>query len=39
MNSWLLRDVQVVNEGHVTPADVLVRDGFIERVATEGAHR
>ncbi|HQV39393.1 MAG: dihydroorotase [Flavobacteriales bacterium] len=36
MNSWLLRDVQVVNEGHVTPADVLVRDGFIERVATEG---
>jgi len=36
MNSWLLRDVQVVNEGHVTPADVLVRDGFIARVATEG---
>ncbi|MBK9058707.1 MAG: dihydroorotase [Flavobacteriales bacterium] len=36
MNSWLLRGVQVVNQGHVTPADVLVRDGFIERVATEG---
>lgn len=36
MNSWLLRDVQVVNEGRVIPADVLVRDGFIERVATEG---
>lgn len=35
MNSWLLRDVQVVNEGRVIPADVLVRDGFIERVATE----
>lgn len=36
MNSWLLRDVRVVNEGRVTSADVLVRDGFIERVATEG---
>ncbi len=36
MNSWLIRDVKVVNEGRVTPADVLVRDGFIERVATEG---
>lgn len=36
MNSWLLHDVQVVNEGRVTSADVLVRDGFIERVATEG---
>ncbi|MCC6838767.1 MAG: dihydroorotase [Flavobacteriales bacterium] len=36
MNSWLLRDVQVVNEGHVCAADVLVRNGFIERVAPEG---
>lgn len=36
MNSWLLRDVRVVNEGRVTEADVLVRDGFIEHVATEG---
>ena len=36
MNSWLLRDVRVVNEGHTKEADVLVRDGFIERVATEG---
>jgi dihydroorotase len=36
MNSWLVRDVRVVNEGSVTPADVLVRDGFVERVATEG---
>lgn len=36
MNSWLLRDVRVVNEGRITEADVLVRDGFIERVATEG---
>ncbi len=36
MNSWLLRDVRVVNEGLVTPADVLVRDGFVEHVATEG---
>ncbi len=36
MNSWLLRDVRIVNEGRTTEADVLVRDGFIERVATEG---
>lgn len=36
MNSWLLRDVRVVNEGRTKEADVLVRDGFIERVATEG---
>lgn len=36
MNSWLLRDVLVVNEGQVVPADVLVRDGFIEHLATDG---
>ncbi|MBK8583752.1 MAG: dihydroorotase [Flavobacteriales bacterium] len=36
MNNWLLRDVRVVNEGTTTAADVLVRGGFIERVATEG---
>ncbi|MBP8823536.1 MAG: dihydroorotase [Flavobacteriales bacterium] len=36
MNSWLLRDVRVVNEGRVSAADVLVRNGSIERVATEG---
>jgi dihydroorotase len=36
MNSWLIHDVRVVNERSVTPADVLVRDGFVERVATEG---
>lgn len=36
MNSWLIRHVRVVNEGQVTEADVLVRDGRIERVAPEG---
>ncbi len=36
MNNWLLRDVRVVNEGTTTAADVLVRGGFIERIATEG---
>ena len=36
MNNWLIRDVRAVNEGKVTQADVLVRDGRIERVAVEG---
>jgi dihydroorotase len=36
MSNWLLRDVRVVNEGTTTAADVLLRDGFIERIATEG---
>ncbi len=36
MNSWLLRDVRVVNEGRTVAADVLVRDGIIEKVATVG---
>ncbi|HMN05524.1 MAG TPA: dihydroorotase [Flavobacteriales bacterium] len=36
MNSWLIRGARVVNEGKVTEADVLVRDGRIERVAPEG---
>lgn len=36
MNSWLIRHARVVNEGQVTEADVLVRDGRIERLAPEG---
>ncbi len=36
MNNWLIRNARVVNEGTVTEADVLVRGGFIERVAAEG---
>lgn len=36
MDNWLLRNVRVVNEGHVRQADVLVRGGCIERIATEG---
>ncbi|MBL7984408.1 MAG: dihydroorotase [Flavobacteriales bacterium] len=36
MDSWLIRDVRAVNEGRVFQADVLVRQGRIERVAEEG---
>lgn len=36
MNSWLVRNAQVVNEGIVVQADVLVRHGMVERVAPEG---
>ncbi len=36
MNNWLIRNAQVVNEGRTFAADVLLRDGFIERVAEEG---
>lgn len=36
MSTTLIRDAQVVNEGRTFAADVLVRDGRIERVATEG---
>lgn len=36
MNGFIVRDARVVNEGEVFPADVLVRDGLIERVAREG---
>lgn len=36
MNSFVIRDAQVVNEGRTVHADVLVRGGHIERVATEG---
>ena len=36
MNNWLIRNAQVVNDGRVFAADVLVRNGVIERVAAEG---
>ena len=36
MNAWLIRNARVVNEGRAFQADVLVRDGVIERVAEEG---
>ena len=36
MSGWLIRNARVVNEGRVFDADVLVRDGLIERVAPEG---
>ena len=36
MNNWMIRNAQVVNEGRTLAADVLLRDGFIERVAEEG---
>lgn len=36
MNDLLIRDALVVNEGRTFNADIVVRGGFIERVATEG---
>ncbi len=36
MNTFVIRNATVVNEGRTFPADVLVRDGIIERVAEEG---
>lgn len=36
MSTLLIRAATVVNEGRSFPADVLVRDGIIERVAPEG---
>ncbi|HOY27512.1 MAG TPA: dihydroorotase [Flavobacteriales bacterium] len=36
MNSVLIRNAVVVNDGSTFKADVLVRDGFIERIASEG---
>lgn len=36
MNRWLIRDARVVNEGRTFSADVLVRDGVIERVEERG---
>lgn len=36
MNSVLIRNAVVVNDGMTFNADVLVRDGFIERIALEG---
>ena len=35
-NSCLIRNAQVVNEGRTFQADVLVRNGIIERIAPEG---
>ncbi len=36
MSAFVVRDAQVVNDGRTFSADVLVRDGLIERVAPEG---
>ncbi len=36
MSGLLIRDALVANEGRLFPADVLVRDGLIDRVAVEG---
>lgn len=36
MSNWLIRNARVVNEGRMFDADVLVRTGIIDRVATEG---
>lgn len=37
MNSWLIRDVRVVDDGRIFQADVLVRNGRIELVSEKGA--
>ncbi len=34
MQKYLIKNVQVVNEGHITAADVLINRGRIERMAT-----
>ncbi|MBL7963048.1 MAG: dihydroorotase [Flavobacteriales bacterium] len=34
--NWIIRNARVVNEGRTVEADVLLRAGRIERVATEG---
>lgn len=36
MSNTVIREALVVNEGRSSMADVLVRDGFIERIAAEG---
>ncbi|HQZ44154.1 MAG TPA: amidohydrolase family protein, partial [Flavobacteriales bacterium] len=36
MNNHLIRNARIVNEGAVYRADVLVRDGMIERVEVDG---
>lgn len=36
MNNWLIRDVKVVNDGRIFPADVLVRNGRIDQVNEQG---
>lgn len=36
MNSIVIRHATVVNEGRISVADVLVRNGIIERIASEG---
>lgn len=36
MNNWLIRNAHVVNQGSTFQADVLVADGRIERIASEG---
>ena len=36
MNNHLIRNARVVNEGEIFRADVLVRDGMIERVEVDG---
>jgi len=36
MNNWLIRDVNVVHDGRIFPADVLVQNGRIEQVNEQG---
>ena len=36
MTNWLIRNANVVNEGRIFQADVLVRNGRIEQVNEQG---
>ncbi len=36
MERWSIRNARVVNEGRTFEADVIIRDGIIERVSVEG---
>ncbi len=34
MQKYLIKNIQVVNEGHITAADLLIKDGRIEKIAS-----
>jgi dihydroorotase len=35
MQKYLIKNVQVVNEGRITPSDILLKDGRIEKIASQ----
>ncbi|HRF22527.1 MAG TPA: dihydroorotase, partial [Chitinophagaceae bacterium] len=38
MQKYLIKDIQVVNEGRIINADVLITNGRIEKLASQIAH-